>query len=308
MIFESTVRPDQALFFRRDEIGDPRWGERVSFAPADYAKAKIVLLGCPQDEGVRRNGGRIGAAAAPAAIRSCFYRLVATADSGLFDLGDTAIRGSLEETHQVHGEVVQQVLADGKKLVVLGGGNDISYPDCGALSAFAGAARVLAFNVDAHLDVRQHAVRHSGTPYRMLLEEGLMTPANFREIAYQPFAVAAAHLDYLRTIGAGAISMPEVRQKGILPVIESILRASEAASIFWGIDMDSVCAADAPGVSAPNALGLSAAELCDVATLAGGDLRTRIFEITEVNPKYDVDQRTARLAAVAIHHFVRMCL
>ncbi len=296
------------MFFRRDEAGDPRWGERVSCAPADYAKAKIVLLGCPQDEGVRRNGGRIGASAAPATIRSCFYRLVATADSGLFDLGDTAIRGTLEETHQVHREVVQQVLADGKRLVVLGGGNDISYPDCGALSAIAGAAQVLAFNVDAHLDVRQYPVRHSGTPYRMLLEERLLTPANFHEIAYQPFAVAAAHLDYLRTIGAHAIGMPELRQKGIVPVIESILRASEAASIFWGIDMDSVCAADAPGVSAPNALGLSAAELCDVATLAGGDLRSRILEITEVNPNYDVDQRTARLAAVAVHHFVRMCL
>ena len=308
MIFENIIGPDQALFFRRDEAGDPRWGEWVSFAPPDYAKAKIVLLGCPQDEGVRRNGGRIGASGAPAAIRACLYRLVATADSGLFDLGDTAIQGSLEETHQVHREVVQQVLADGKKLVVLGGGNDISYPDCGAVSAFAGAARVLAFNVDAHLDVRQHPVRHSGTPYRMLLEEGLLNPASFHEIAYQPFAVAAAHLDYLRAIGAGAIGMPEVRQKGIVSVIESILHASEAASIFWGIDMDSVCAADAPGVSAPNALGLSAAELCDVATLAGGDPRTRIFEITEVNPNYDVDQRTARLAAVAVHHFVRMCL
>jgi formiminoglutamase len=308
MIFESTVRPDQALLFRRDEIGDPRWGERVSFAPADYAKAKIVLLGCPQDEGVRRNGGRIGASTAPAAIRTCFYRLVATADSGLFDLGDTAIQSSLEETHELHREVVEQILADGKKLVVLGGGNDISYPDCGALSAFAGAARVLAFNVDAHLDVRQHPVRHSGTPYRMLLEEGLLTPANFHEIAYQPFAVAAAHLDYLQTIGAHAIGMPEVRRKGLVAVIESILRVSEAASIFWGIDMDAVCAADAPGVSAPNALGLSAADLCDVATLAGGDPRTKIFEITEVNPNYDVDQRTARLAAVAVHHFVRMCL
>ncbi len=296
------------MFFRRDEAGDPRWGEQVSFAPKDYPQAKIVLLGCPQDEGVRRNGGRAGSSAAPAAIRACFYRLVATADSGLFDLGDTAIQDSLEETHRIQRAVAHQVLADGKKLLVLGGGNDISYPDCGALSAFAGATRFMAFNVDAHLDVRQHPVRHSGTPYRMLLEEALLTPANFYEIAYQPFAVAATHLDYLRKIGAHTISMPELRQRGVAPVIERILQANYAGSIFWGIDMDSVCAADAPGVSAPNALGLSAAELCDVATLAGADPRTSVFEITEVNPLYDVDQRTARLAAVAIHHFLRMCL
>ena len=308
MIFERTIRPDAALFFRRDEAGDPRWGERVSFDPKDYAQAKIVLLGCPQDEGVRRNGGRAGASAAPASIRACFYRLVATADSGLFDLGNTIIQASLEETHRTHSDIVRQVLADGKRLVVLGGGNDISYPDCGAVSAFTVAAGLLALNIDAHLDVRQHSVRHSGTPYRMLLEEGLLTPASFYEVGYQPFAVAAAHLDYVRKKGAHAISMRELRDKGVTASLESILHTSDAKSIFWGIDMDSVCAADAPGVSAPNALGLSAEELCDIATLAGKDTRTSLFEISEVNPAFDIDQRTARLAAVAIHHFLRMCL
>jgi formiminoglutamase len=307
MIFERTTRPDQSLFFRRNELGDPRWGEGVWSDPLKYPEAKIVLLGCPQDEGVRRNGGRVGASAAPAAIRACFYRLVA-AGSGLFDLGDTIVQTSLEETHRIHWEVVQQILADGKRLIVLGGGNDISYPDCGAVSTFAGAARLLALNIDAHLDVREHPVRHSGTPYRMLLEEGLLKPANFYEIAYQPFAVAESHLDYLRGKGAHAISMRQLRQEGVVASLEKILHASNAGNIFWGIDMDSVCAADAPGVSAPNALGLSAEELCDIATIAGADARTSLFEITEVNPAYDIDHRTARLAAVAIHHFLRMCL
>jgi formiminoglutamase len=233
---------------------------------------------------------------------------VATADSGLFDLGDTVIQDTLEETHRLHREVVDRVLADGKKLVVLGGGNDISYPDCAAVSAFAGCDRLLAFNVDAHLDVREHPIRHSGTPYRMLLEESLLVPANFHEIGYQAFAVAAAHLRYLREKGAHAIGMNELRQKGALSVLENILRTSGARHIFWGLDMDSVCAADAPGVSAPNPIGLSAAEFCDIATLAGRDPRTTLFEISEVNPAYDTDQRTARLAAVAIHHFLRMCV
>jgi formiminoglutamase len=308
MIFQRTNRPDPALFFRRNEPGDPRWGEHVTFEPPDYAHSKIVLLGCPQDEGVRRNGGRIGASAAPAAIRACFYRLVATADSGLFDLGDTAIQPTLEQTHEFHSSIVQQVLADNKKLIVLGGGNDISYPDCRALSTHGGAAHLLAFNIDAHLDVRQNPIRHSGTPYRMLLEESLLVPANFHEIAYQPFAVAASHLHYLYDKGANSISLPDLRQRGIRLTLETILRLSEGRQIFWGLDMDSVSASDAPGVSAPNPIGLSGAEFCDIATLAGSDSRSSVFEISEVNPTYDLDQRTARLAAVAIHHFLRMSL
>jgi formiminoglutamase len=68
--------------------------------------------------------------------------------------------------------------------------------------------------------------------------------------------------------------------------------------------MDSVNVAYAPGVSAPNALGLTAHEFCQIAAIAGQDKRSRVFEISEVNPLYDIDSRTARLAAAAIHHFL----
>jgi hypothetical protein len=57
-IFARTNRPDPTLFFRRDEPGDPRLGESVPSLPEDYASAGVVLLGCPQDEGVRRNVAR----------------------------------------------------------------------------------------------------------------------------------------------------------------------------------------------------------------------------------------------------------
>jgi formiminoglutamase len=301
-IFASTSRPDPALFFRKNEPGDPRLGESVLSSPEDYASAGVVLLGCPQDEGVRRNGGRPGAAKAPDAIRGSLYRLVKPGAVRLFDLGDTLIQPSLEETHAVHQSVAKQILQDGKRLVVLGGGNDLSYPDCSALAQTAGG--VLAFNIDAHLDVRDNAVRNSGTAYRMLLEEGWLKPEQFYELAYQPFAVAASHLQYVLDKGANAASLEELRQVGVIPAIQQILIESTAEAIFWGLDMDAVCAADAPGVSAPNPIGLTGGEFCRIAALAGGDSRSRIFEITEVNPEFDLQNRTAHLAAVAIFHFL----
>jgi len=79
-------------------------------------------------------------------------------------------------------------------------------------------------------------------------------------------------------------------------------RASILPPIFWGFDLDVVCAADAPGVSAPNPIGMTGDELCQIASIAGFDRRTRIVEFSEVNPSYDVDGRTARLTAVAIWH------
>jgi formiminoglutamase len=301
-IFSCTNRPDPALFFRRNEPGDPRLGESVLWSPEDYPSAGVVLLGCPQDEGVRRNGGRPGAAKAPDAIRRFLYRLVKPGPVRLFDLGDTIIRPSLEETHAVHQGVAKQILDDGKRLVALGGGNDLSYPDCSALAQ--AATTVLAFNIDAHLDVRDNPVRNSGTPYRMLLEEGFLKPEQFYELAYQPFAAAPAHLQYVLDKGANEISLEELRQEGLIPAIQQILIESTAEAIFWGIDMDAVCASDAPGVSAPNPIGLTGPELCRIAALAGGDSRSRVFEITEVNPEFDLQDRTVHLAAVAIFHFL----
>ena len=298
-----TTPPDSSLFFHRGEPGDPRLGETVLFRREDYDSADVVLLGCPQDEGVRRNGGRPGAAKAPDAIRKFLYRLIAPPDLHVYDIGNTPVMGTLEEMHNLHEDIVERILFDGKRLVVLGGGNDISYPDCHALSRLS--SNVLVFNIDSHLDVRENAVRNSGTPYRMLLEECVIKPELFHEVAYQPWSVAAAHLNYVRAKGAHATSLEQLRQRGLSETIRTLLDHANASSIFWGLDMDSVRAGDAPGVSAPNPLGLTAEEVCQLAAIAGADLRSRIFEITEVNPNFDIDDRTARLAALAIFYFLR---
>lgn len=301
-LFAATRRPGTALFFSRDEPGDPRLGEIVRWQPQDYAATPLVLLGCPQDEGVRRNGGRVGASAAPDAVRTWLYRLVASAGMALFDLGDTRIQPSLEATHSLQRDIVAQIIADGKTLICLGGGNDLSYPDLAGLAA--AIPDPLAFNVDAHLDVRLSEQRHSGTPYRMLLEEGVLHPRSFFEMGYQPFAVASSHLDYLREKGATAHSLSYLRSVGLVGAFEQALAAHNNRAIFWGIDMDVVQISEAPGVSAPNPLGMSGAELCQVAMLAGRHPHSRIFEITEINPAFDMDNRTCRLAAVVLWHFL----
>ena len=187
-------RPIRLARLARMRPDDPRLGERLS----DYATAQVAILGCPQDEGVQRNGGRPGAAQGPAEIRRALYKLTVNGLESLriHDAGDTAPLATLEETHAAHEAAVVKLLADGKRVIVLGGGNDISYPDCAALAKDAGD--VLAFNVDAHFDVRPDASRNSGTPYRQLLEEGLLKGARFFELGSQAFCTAAEHAQYLK--------------------------------------------------------------------------------------------------------------
>ena len=58
--FQNLTPVDEKLFFRKNDRNDLRLGEIVP--NTKYEDAEIVILGCPQDEGVKRNNGRIGAA------------------------------------------------------------------------------------------------------------------------------------------------------------------------------------------------------------------------------------------------------
>ena len=303
-LFDHTTRPNESLLFKRGDANDIRLGEIVKTAPEDYPTAQIVLLGLPQDDGVKRNGGRIGASQAPDVIRQALYKLVQIPDLSFFDMGNTVIQPDLEATHSVHQSVVYDILSDDKLLIVLGGGNDISYPDCSAVSDLA-QGDLLVFNIDAHFDVRIADERNSGTPYRQLIEEKLIPPHHFHEVGYQPFANSPTYLDYLLEKGVHTHSLAGVHDIGLDQLLRRILSESTPNAIFWGLDMDVVRSADAPGVSAPNPTGLTGEEFCLIGSIAGGDKRTRLFEISEMNPTYDVDGRTAKLAAVTIWHFLQ---
>ena len=309
-ILQLTDRPDPELFFTRRDRNDPRLGEVVLRNEEDYGASEIVILGCPQDEGVRRNNGRPGAANAPAAIREQFYRLTPfNIRRRLFDLGDVRIGATLEETHETHAKIVSSVLADGKRLIVLGGGNDISYPDGCAMAEVFGAENWLAINVDSHLDVRLADERNSGTPYRQLLDERRVTPSYFYEVGFQTHFCSPVYYEYIRALGVNRISLELVRSRAEpdIELKESIqqkfVHHSSSLSTFFGFDLDAVRSADAPGTSAPSPLGLRAGEFIQLVKYAASLANTKLIEFSEVNPEFDEDSRTSKLVAIAMHRF-----
>jgi len=309
-IFEKTTRPKSDLFFSRNDKNDPRLGEIVGRDQNDYAAANLVILGCPQDEGVRRNNGRPGAEHGPAAIREQFYKLTPfNIKQKIFDVGDVKIGSSLEETHETHFEIVSQLLRDGKRIIVLGGGNDISYPDGCAMSEVFGPEWWIGINIDSHLDVRIAEQRNSGTPYRQLLEECRLLPQYFYEVAFQTHFCSPVYYDYIRSLGVNRISLELLRSRAEadLELKESIKQKfighSSSLNTFFGFDLDAVRSADAPGTSAPSPLGLRNSEFIQLVKYAASLANTKIIEFSEVAPKYDSDSRTSKLVAIAMHRF-----
>lgn len=285
-------------------------GGVVRTEPQRYEAADLVIVGYAGDEGVLRSGGRVGAAAGPDEIRRQFYRLTTfNVKKNIFDLGNLRLMGTLEETHDLITSVTKQVLEDGKRLIVLGGGNDISYASGRAMAEVYGPEWWIGVNVDSHLDVRVADQSNSGTPYRQLLEEKHLKPTYFYEVGFQSHFCSPIYYEYIRSLGVNRISLELLRSRAEADVElkeqirQKFIGHSSSLNTFFGFDMDAVRMADAPGTSAPSPLGLKASEFIQLVKYAASLANTKIIEFTEVNPKYDVDDRTTRLVAIGIHRF-----
>ena len=68
--------------------------------------------------------------------------------------------------------------------------------------------------------------------------------------------------------------------------------------------LDALDQSVAPGVSAPNPLGLSLREAARLAEAAGARPAVQHFDLMELNPSADVGGRTARVAAALFLHFI----
>src|SRR5690554_2120319 len=115
---------------------DPRLASFVKSTAEDVVEGSLVIIGFPSDEGVRRNGGRLGAAGGPSAIREQLYKLtpdprcsdrhVAVLERTV-DLGDVDVTGDLERDQERLGEVVAWILERGAIPIILGGGHETAY-------------------------------------------------------------------------------------------------------------------------------------------------------------------------------------
>ena len=304
-IFELTTRPKSRFFVNRGNPSDIRLGETIPHI--SYGESEIVILGCPSDEGNRRNNGRLGAALSADKIREEFYQLTNFGiNRKVFDLGNTILGATLEKTHTLQAEIAAQILRDKKRLVVLGGGSDLSFADgCAMAENFGG--EWLAINVDPLFDVQADEIHHSGTPFRQLLEGRYLKPEYFYEVGYQNHLNSPFYYKFLEELGVNLISLEQLRSQETVDVSlrdlmkEKFIHHTSSLNTLFSFDLQAVRASDAPGTSGPNPIGLRAGEFLTLVKFASNLANTKIIEFTEVNPNLDVNNLTAKLVAIAMH-------
>ena len=75
--------------------------------------------------------------------------------------------------------------------------------------------------------------------------------------------------------------------------------------IYLTICLDVFSAAFAPGVSAPAHIGIEPAVVAQIIDIIAHSGKIISFDIAEMNPEYDIDNRTARMAAALIYRVIR---
>jgi len=185
--------------------GEIKFGERIVTVPKeedtiDFLKscdAQFVLLGIPEDIGVRANFGRPGTSSAWESVIKSIVNLQHnkfTKGSNLLILGKIDVEDAMKaaesldatttEGRKALSELVEkidkdvahtvcQIILAGKTPIIIGGGHNNAYGNIKG-TALAKGKPVNAINFDAHTDFRVLEGRHSGNGFSYAFEEGFL--------------------------------------------------------------------------------------------------------------------------------------
>lgn len=309
--------PDH-LFFRSTKNGDPRWGERVQKWQGSLPKAgDFIVAGYPDDEGIALNQGRVGAALAPDAIRSRFYKTSISPEQlspnfNLYDLGNLSVDVPLEERHSLATKAVQAVVSSDAKWIGLGGGHDYGYPDgAGFLKANQNSKhKPLILNFDAHLDVRPtDKGLSSGTPFYRLLTEKNLGEFDFYQIGIQKVCNSAEHINWVTSRGGEILFLDELLLSGQSVFKTLLSHCSELLTqphpTFLSVDIDCFSSSFAMGASQSWPCGLTPMDLLPLFSVLQQRLNVQVLGLYEVSPPLDQDECTVKLATQILHNFLR---
>lgn len=298
----------KGLFYSRKDEKDVRLGEIAKAFSGKVSEGDIAIIGVPEERGIIANKGRIGAKEAPDRIRECFYKLCPGFGKlpSIIDMGDVRESVSVEEAQRDLASIVDFCVLRGAIPICMGGGNEITH---GTFTGLRSLKKTGCINFDAHFDVRdmRYGVT-SGTSHFMNIEfSKILDGKNLVEFGNQENKSSSIYRDYLLSKKAEILPLFQIRKVGIEKSLKRALAIAGKGTngILASFDMDSVRSSDAPGVSAPSSSGFFAEEAERIAYVCGKAKNVRAFEIVEVCPKYDVDNRTSRLAASVMWHFIK---
>ena len=260
----------------------------------DWQRARLVLLGIKED---RASVDGNGSAPAPDFIRRKLYRLAKPHEElEMVDLGNISAGVEVRDTYFAVIEALQQLLEDGRTVVVLGGSDDLVFP---IYKAYEVLGRVINIaSVDARFNLEGGDTINSANYLQHIILQQPNYLFDYVNLGYQTYFVGQEMVHLMEELKFSTLRLGEMQSN--LELAEPMIRYSDVVAV----DVSAVRQSDAPAAAAPSPHGLYGEQLCQLARYAGMSDKTTCFGLFEMVPSRDHDEQTAHMLAHAIWFFI----
>ncbi len=299
-----------------------RWHQIIQFIDLSQenlqlfkGKLGFCFIGFCSDVGVQINKGRFGAARAPQSIRKELANLPCWFNQsvGIFDAGDILSEDcTLEESQELLSLAVQKILKLNLFPIVLGGGHEVAFGHYNGifnyLSQKESRPKIGIINFDAHFDLRPyHDGGSSGTMFKQIADicsdKGI--EYSYMCVGVQKYSNTVDLFKTAKNLGVTYILEKDISISddwSLLEKFDTFLNNQD--HIYITVCSDVFSSAFAPGVSAPQPLGLDPDTVLKFLKYILKSNKVISFDIAEVVPRFDQDNTTANLAKVLIFSVV----
>lgn len=281
-----------------------RWHQNINL---NSNQAGLSLLGFECDIGVMRNKGRVGAKAAPNLIKAQLANLPSHSElqQNIFDAGNVScVDDALENAQAELAKHTSDLLAKNLRHINLGGGHEIAWASFLGMANYAEkldkTPKIGIINFDAHFDIRPADEASSGTPFAQAAEHCKKNgwPFNYCALGISETGNTKA---LFKTADGLGVNYRLDRHMSLQHLADAKKQLSDFMQkvdyIYVTVDLDAFPAGVAPGVSAPATRGISLEIVEPLVKQIVASGKLKLADIAEYNPKYDIDNRTAKLAA-----------
>jgi len=249
----------------------------------DLDEAQIVLVGCGEQRGSGLSKGQSGA---PDIIRRHFYSLYYWhPDIKIADVGNIKTGSLYTDSYAALKTVVQEIINDGKTVIILGGSHDLTLSQ---YNAYAGNKKLIeASCVDAMIDLDLDSpFKHENFLMDLLTGEPNFI-RHYNHIAFQSYYVHPRMLETMDKLHFDCYRVGSVKEN--IDEMEPVIRNSN----LFSFDITAIANAYAPANTiSPN--GLNGEEACVLMRYAGMSPNVNSIGIYGYDARNDKDELTAK--------------
>lgn len=256
----------------------------------------ICFVGYDTDDGIKRNQGRIGAEKGSNAIRKAIQSFPIVENLKIYDYQNLKNK-VLEEAQKEYSLKISNVIKKGIFPIGLGGGHDIAFASYSGIRKAYPDKKIGVVNFDTHLDMRPYDNgATSGTSFKQILDGD--KNVKYSIVGFKKQGNTKRLIDTAKNYNV-LILDEEEEEKFINDELKKYL--ADADILYVTFCMDVFNASDAPGVSAPTIMGLDPKKGKRILREIMDTGKVVCIDFAEVNPEYDIDSRTAKLAGSLIY-------